>query len=149
MVKQAKTGIPKPSGKTWARMAYDFRERAEQAEKERDEARRQVEHQTDWYQQRFNRLRRWVKEEVEPLSKEVAYRYFSICANGSPAPHEQADWRDTMHGLTIRAERAEADAARLREALEAMLYDTTPVDGYPSAAAVGRAQAALAGKAKP
>lgn len=63
--------------------------------------------QTDWYQQRFNRLRRWVEEEVRPLSQEVAHRYYAIVANGSPAPHESADWRETMHGLTLRAESAE------------------------------------------
>jgi chromosome segregation ATPase len=82
-------------------------ERAKRVEKERDEVRKRLEQQTDWYQQRFNRLRKWVKEEVEPLSKEVAHRYFSICANGSPAPHESADWTDTMHGLKLRAEQAE------------------------------------------
>jgi tetratricopeptide (TPR) repeat protein len=70
----------------------------------------------DWYQQRFNALRTWVNQEVKPLSEETANRYFAIVANGSPAPHEQADWRDTMHGLTLRAEKAERerDAARLR-----------------------------------
>lgn len=34
--------LKKPSGQTWARFAYDFRERAEKAEKERDEARAEV-----------------------------------------------------------------------------------------------------------
>jgi tetratricopeptide (TPR) repeat protein len=70
----------------------------------------------DWYQQRFNALRAWVNQEVKPLSEETANRYFAIVANGSPAPHEQADWRETMHGLTLRAEKAERerDAARLR-----------------------------------
>jgi hypothetical protein len=77
------------------------------------EAEKSVARQTDWYQQRFNRLRTWVKEEVEPLSKDVAHRYFGICANGSPAPHESADWRETMHGLTLRAEAAEAKCREL------------------------------------
>lgn len=76
-----------------------------------------LERQTDWYQQRFNRLRQWVNEEVKLLSEEVATRYFSICANGSPAPHESADWRETMHGLTLRAERAERELAALRKAV--------------------------------
>ena len=81
--------------------------------------------QTDFYQQRFNALRAWVDREVRPLSEEAAHRYFAIVANGSPAPHEQADWRDTMHGLTLRAESAERErdsalkhAQELRAALE-------------------------------
>ncbi len=68
-----------------------------------------LDRQTDWYQQRFNRLRQWVEEEVKPLSQEVAHRYYAIVANGSPAPHESADWRETMHGLTLRAEQAERE----------------------------------------
>lgn len=71
----------------------------------------------DWYQQRFNALRTWVNAEVRPLSEEAAGRYFSIVANGSPAPHEQADWSETMHGLTMRAERAE----RQRDSLVAVI----------------------------
>ena len=78
---------------------------------------RKLEQQTDWYQQRFNALRQWVNSEVRPLSEEAAYRYFAIVANGSPAPHEQADWRETMHGLTMRAERAE----RQRDSLVAVI----------------------------
>ena len=50
------------------------RKRAWQFEYERDEVRKRLEQQTDWYQQRFNRLHKWVKEEVEPLSKEVAHQ---------------------------------------------------------------------------
>lgn len=68
---------------------------------------RRLEQQTDWYQQRFNALRQWVNSEIRPLSEEAANRYFAIVANGSPAPHEQADWKETMHGLTMRAEHAE------------------------------------------
>lgn len=74
--------------------------------------------QTDWYQQRFNALRAWVNNEVRPLSAEAAHRYFAICANGSPVPHEQADWRDTLHGLTLRAEQAERHRDVLREFVE-------------------------------
>ena len=55
--------------------------------------------------------------EVRPLSEEAAHRYFAIVANGSPAPHEQADWRETMHGLTMRAFMAE----RQRDSLVAVL----------------------------
>ena len=78
---------------------------------------RKLEQQTDWYQQRFNALRTWVNAEVRPLSEDAANRYFSIVANGSPAPHEQADWRETMHGLTMRAFMAE----RQRDSLVAVL----------------------------
>lgn len=79
-----------------------------------------LEKSTDWYQQRFSRLRTWVEDEVRPLSSDVARRYYAICANGSPAPHESADWTDTMHALRLRAEQAERkvaeNAARLAAA---------------------------------
>lgn len=78
---------------------------------------RRLSAQTDFYQQRFNTLWTWVNSEVRPLSEDVANRYFSIVANGSPAPHERADWRDTLHGLTLRAEQAE----RQRDSLVAVL----------------------------
>jgi hypothetical protein len=71
----------------------------------------------DWYQQRFNALRTWVNQEVKPLSEETAHRYFAIVANGAPAPHEQADWRETMHGLTLRAEKAERDLDQMRQCI--------------------------------
>jgi len=74
---------------------------------------RRLESSTDWYQQRFNRLRKWVKEEVEPLSTDVAHRYFSICANGSPAPHESADWTNTLHHLTLQRDAAYAALANV------------------------------------
>jgi len=73
-----------------------------------------LDQQTDWYQQRFNCLRQWVEKEVRPLSKEVARRYYAIVANGSPSPHESADWRETMHGLTLRAARAERERDEAR-----------------------------------
>jgi len=76
--------------------------------------------QTDWYQQRFNALRVWVNREVRPLSEEAAHRYFAIVANGAPSPHERADWRETMHGLTLRAESAE----RLLRSAETELANT-------------------------
>lgn len=89
----------------------------ERVTKERDAALARVEQQTDWYQQRYNRQRRWVEEEVRPLSVEVAHRYYAIVANGSPAAHESADWTDTMHGMRLRLEAAERqrDAALERE----------------------------------
>jgi hypothetical protein len=77
--------------------------------------RKERERSTDWYQQRFNRLRRWVEEEVKPISEEAAHRYFAICANGSPAPHESADWRETMHGLTLERDQARAKVRQITE----------------------------------
>ena len=79
---------------------------------------RRLSEQTDFYQQRFNTLWTWVNSEVRPLSEDVANRYFSIVANGSPAPHERADWRDTLHGLTLRAEQAERRIKHLQEVVE-------------------------------
>ncbi len=86
--------------------------------RERDEAQKRLERQTDWYQQRFNRLRRWVEEEVRPLSGEVATRYYAICANGSPAPHESADWRDTMHSLRLELDQTREELDQTREELD-------------------------------
>lgn len=77
-------------------------------------AKSRAENATDWYQQRFNRLRRWVEEEVRPLSVDVAHRYYAIGANGSPSPHESSDWTVTMHGLRLRAEHAEGLLGKLR-----------------------------------
>ncbi len=71
----------------------------------------------DVYQQRFSTLRTWVNKEVRPLSNEVADRYFSILANGSPAAHEQADWHETMHGLTLRTEKADRDLDKIRQCI--------------------------------
>ena len=87
--------------------------------------------QTDWFQQRFNALRTWVNREVRPLSEECAHRYFAIIANGSPAPHEQADWRETMHGLTLRAESAE----RLLRTAEHQLINTHNIAAMETARA--------------
>lgn len=83
---------------------------------ERDAARAELERSTDWYQQRFNRLRRWVEEEVRPLSSEAATHYYAICANGSAVSHESADWQNTMHSAKLRFELAERarDEARVR-----------------------------------
>jgi hypothetical protein len=75
--------------------------------KERDAAIERRNFSQDWYGQRFQRLRRWIDEEVRPLSDELATRYFSICANGIADPYEPSEWRDTIHGQTIRAEQAE------------------------------------------
>lgn len=82
-----------------------------------DRVERRLSAQTDFYQQRFNTLWTWVNNEVRPLSEDAANRYFAIVANGSPAPHEQADWRETLHGLRLRAEQAEQQ----RDSLVAVL----------------------------
>lgn len=113
-----------PGEGTWSVFAQTVVEERDAAREEVERLRKDHERSTDWYQQRFNRLRRWVKEEVEPLSEDVARRYFAICANGSPSPHESADWRETMHGLKLERDAAlrllatRVEAKRLDEAQE-------------------------------
>lgn len=87
---------------------------------ERDELYKRIERQTDWYQQRFNALRKWVESEVRPISEEACKRYYAICANGAPSPHESAEWQDTLHGLTLRAERAESSLSKAHAQLKAI-----------------------------
>lgn len=106
-----------PGEGTWSVFAQKVVEERDAAREEVERLRKDRERSTDWYQQRFNRLRRWVKEEVEPLSEDVARRYFAICANGSPSPHESADWRETMHGLKLERDAALREVKLLREAL--------------------------------
>lgn len=84
-----------------------------------------LEKSTDWYRQRFNRLRKWVKEEVEPLSADAARRYYAICANGSPAPHESADWTDTLHAARLERDAAIARVKEL-EAGPGVRFSQTP-----------------------
>lgn len=93
-----------------------------------EDVHRRFERSIDFYQQRFEALRTWVKGEVEPLSHDVAHRYWAIVANGSPAPHESADWKNTLHGLRLRAEQAERERdallarnATLEHALKCLL----------------------------
>ena len=86
----------------------------EELQTARKEALDRLEKQTDWYQQRFNRLRRWVEEEVRPLNEGIAIRYYSICANGSPAPHESADWSNTLHDLSLRLEQAKLQINKIK-----------------------------------
>ena len=80
-----------------------------EARDERDLAEQRLKQSTDWYQQRFNSLRKWVEAEVRPLSEEVARRYYAVCSNGSPSPHESADWSNTMHALELRIEQLERE----------------------------------------
>lgn len=76
--------------------------RLAQVEEERDRLQKRFDHHRDWNQQRYDAVRKWVDEEVKPLSGDVATRYFSIVANGSPSPYEQADWTNTLHAREIR-----------------------------------------------
>lgn len=87
-----------------------------EAEKERDLLQARVERQTDWYQQRFDALRTWVETEVRPTLPGAAHRYFSICANGSPSPHESADWTETLHAA--KTGRYVAEAALVKATVE-------------------------------
>ena len=114
--------------------------------RERDEWKVRVGRQTDWYQQRFNRLRRWVDEEVRPLSAETATRYFAICANGAPAPHEDADWRGTMHSLTMARDAALAEVERLRDGLQSALCQLSDVTGERDEARADVSRVRLAGE---
>jgi hypothetical protein len=121
-------------------------------QRERDEAISSRDFSRDWYGQRFQRLRRWIDEEVRPLSEAVARRYFSICANGTADPYEPQEWRDTIHGQTIRAEQAERERDRLAaevERLRAEIADADAIHVYQLAerdrlaAEVERLRAAL------
>jgi hypothetical protein len=104
-----------PDGGPLARALARSMYHAEQ--QRRREAEATMERNTDWHQQRYSALRKWVNEEVRPLSEEAARRYFAICANGSPAPHEAADWSETMHGLRLRAEHVERKLTSTEKAL--------------------------------
>ena len=106
-----------PGEGTWSVFAQKVVEERDAAREEVERLRKDHERSTDWYQQRFNRLRRWVKEEVEPLSEDVARRYFAICANGSPSPHESADWQETMHGLKLERDAALERVSQLERAV--------------------------------
>lgn len=69
--------LKKPSGQTWARFAYDFRERAEKAEKERDEALAEIDRLHD-------RIQHIGASHTLALSlsrKEVAERQREACAS--------------------------------------------------------------------
>jgi hypothetical protein len=79
---------------------------------------KRIDSNNDFYQVRFNRLRKWVKEEVGPLSEEVEHRYWNIVANGSATPHEQVNYLNTLHGERLRAKYAEAEVARLKAEVE-------------------------------
>jgi hypothetical protein len=59
----------------------------------------------------------------DPLSHDVAHCYWAIVANGSPAPHESADWRNTMHGLRLRAEQAVRERDEARAEVERLKTD--------------------------
>jgi len=109
-----------PGEGTWSVFASKVVAERDAAREEIERLRKDHERSTDWFQQRFNRLRRWVKEEVEPLSEDVARRYFAICANGSPSPHESADWRETMHGFTLERDAARKEAKRLRAEVDVL-----------------------------
>lgn len=78
--------------------------------------RSRLKHCQEWYGARHERLWRWAHAE---LNEEQKTHYFSIVANGT------ADWRETptyaqqLNIMTWRAERAEAELARLRQQLAA------------------------------
>lgn len=107
-------------------------ERAEKAERERDEARVSVEALTAAVADASVERDKLLAERDE--ARAVLADSFEPCAHDGRRHRALADVEK------ISMERARV--ARLREALEAMMYDTTPL-GYPSAAATKRARAAL------
>lgn len=46
-----------------------------------------------WYAQRHEALSSWARK---ALTGDLLHGFFSILANGSKAPHEQADWSDSL-----------------------------------------------------
>ena len=82
-----------------------------------------LERSTDWHEQRYAAVRAWVESEVRPLSEDVARRYYSVVANGTPCPYQPADWSSTVHGLTLRAENAERQRDTAREEVERLLLE--------------------------
>jgi hypothetical protein len=66
----------------------------------------------DWYEQRFRALRKWLLEEVAPLSKEAADHYFAIVANGKPTPTSVSDWSAELRATKMKLAACEANAAR-------------------------------------
>jgi len=101
------------------------------ARDERDVAEQRLQHSTDWYQQRFNALRKWVETEVRPLSEDTARRYYAICANGSPVAHESADWTSTMHGLQLKIEHLERKLALSQAELDKIEQITVSTGSGP------------------
>ena len=84
-----------------------------------EQAYRRMEPSTDWHEQRYAAVRAWVESEVRPISEEVARHYYSVVANGTPCPYQPADWSSTVHGLTLRAEKAEKERDGLQAEAEA------------------------------
>lgn len=70
--------MAKPSNTTWARFAYDFRERAEKAERERDEARAEAKALREVIETAGNRLRACGEQLTEHAYQEMASVLFDL-----------------------------------------------------------------------
>lgn len=69
---------------------------------------------SDWYGSRFTVLHGWAHEKLEePLLTEL----FNILANSSPSPDLSGLYLSEVGDATRRAERAEAEVAKLRALL--------------------------------
>lgn len=94
--------------------------RLTEAERRANELQSRFDHHRDWNQQRYNALRKWVQNEVRPLSDSVADRYFAIVANGGPSPYEQADWTGTLHVANLQRDAALAKLTEAEKELEGL-----------------------------
>lgn len=65
-----------------------LRELADTAAYEQGRAQRRLLQIQEFYHLRFQALRKWVKEEVQPALPEAAERYWNIVANGKPSAYE-------------------------------------------------------------
>ena len=70
--------MEKPPNTTWARFAYDFRERAEKAERERDEARAEAKALREVLTTAGNRLRACGEQLTEHAYQEMASVLFDL-----------------------------------------------------------------------
>jgi hypothetical protein len=78
-----------------------------------------IEHKNYWYSTRFERLREWVLKEVQPLSEEVARRYFSIVANGV-AEGEQPSYAQLHNHMVHQLEELRASTQKAHRRAQAL-----------------------------
>jgi hypothetical protein len=122
-----------PEDTAFENVIGDLRAKLEQAESSRDFCR-------EWYSQRFERLSKFIREEIPEPQKT---RYFSIIANGAADVNEQNTYGYQMNLLRIEKEQAEAKCAAKDEALQCVsdAWSTSKNpdwDGMAEAVAVAR-----------
>ena len=106
-----------------------LRDLADKAAYEQGRAQKKMLDRQDFYHQRLKALRAWLLQEVEPVLPEAAKRYWNIVADGSPSVLESADWSETIHAMTVRAERAEKALAATQKKLDALKSDMEDLAG--------------------